>query len=85
MKAHENLSRQERAFADALNAANRVLFDAGFKEEMVVQLGLAAASSVKDGTRGEDALVTKTYVCRCWDCVSPGCNAGPCCCMGPAC
>lgn len=85
MDTKKELSAQERAYVDALNAANRALFEAGFKDEMVVEIGLAASSSVKNGTKGEDAPTTKTYTCPCWDCASPGCNAGPCCCMGPAC
>lgn len=85
MDKKKELSPRERAYADALNAANQVLFEAGFQDRMIVEMGLASVESVKDKTRTGPPLVAETYVCGCWDCVSPGCNEGPCCCEGPAC
>ncbi|MFT5199957.1 MAG: hypothetical protein ACI87O_002631 [Planctomycetota bacterium] len=85
MNEKKELNPQERAYSDAINAANRSLFEAGFKDEMVVEIRLAATSAITNMATSADSPATSTYACACWDCASAGCNAGPCCCNGPAC
>ena len=71
----------EEVIYEAIDAANAVLFEAGFKDKLVAELGFIDAGAAAKGLNAEVVTVEK---CPCWDCVNPYPN-GACRCNGPAC
>ncbi|WP_139257812.1 hypothetical protein [Natronohydrobacter thiooxidans] len=71
----------EKALDAAIAAANDCLVKHGVEELMVIELGLAEPSHVRDHPTA--VQTTSTWKCSCWDCVNT--NGGICTCNGPAC
>ncbi|MYN09832.1 hypothetical protein [Pseudoduganella aquatica] len=70
----------QEAVNAAINAAQRVMFDAGVTDLVVHQLGFSKVADIKAGKK--DLKVDVVFGCPCWDCTQGG---GPCICNGPAC
>ena len=83
----EKLSDEElnEVASKAINAANKVLFDAGITDRLVAQLGFIEASAAKKiNTKSNNMLldIIGIWGCPCWDCTQ---GPGLCICNGPAC